>query len=124
MLASCDREEHIIDESVFEPTQEITSDRESIKFSELPPYVQSQIMDTEILLKKSTTGNKTEKPFGEIIRTKVNVLKTKEKATSYTLVMERTDQERLYYDNMVLVKDSLGGIQKHILRYEPEEDWF
>ena len=124
MLASCDREEHIIDESVFEPTQEITSDRESIKFSELPPYVQSQIMDTEILLKKTTTGNKTEKPFGEIIRTKVNVLKTKEKATSYTLVMERTDQERLYYDNMVLVKDSLGGIQKHILRYEPEEDWF
>ncbi|PKP15260.1 MAG: hypothetical protein CVU07_10700, partial [Bacteroidetes bacterium HGW-Bacteroidetes-23] len=96
-----------------------------LNFDELPIEIRQEFTSQPIPLNSagSIIRNRRSSLFGELKRDKVNRVKRENGSASYTIALEN-NSKGFYYDNLVVQQDSLGNLQKNIIRYEPDKEWF
>ncbi len=96
-----------------------------LNFDELPIEIRQEFVSQPIPSNSagSIIRNRRSSLFGELKRDKVNRVKRENGSASYTIALEN-NSKGFYYDNLVVQQDSLGNLQKNIIRYEPDKEWF
>ena len=91
-------------------------------FSQLPNIVQEKLNENSTILHEKAINQKGETAFGNIMENNVIESKKQNGMTIYTIGLDNVEKD-FYYDNMVVVTDTLDNVWSYTTRYEPDTNW-
>ena len=103
-------------------SDEITPSFHVVNYETLPAAIQAEVIAAENAL-KNTNAYKNDNPFGTLVSKRIHQRLKSNGNISYTLALNRTGED-FYYDNLVINEDAQGTIKSHIIRYQPDPEWF